>query len=368
MNRDIYEGVDSEGTGGDGVRRREHKPVCHCPFDPFRCAWERTTRTMTSAFAYVSMLTRVLGLLLAALALTACGAGNAPPVTIPKPVIDAAACAACSFIQDAGTRAECQAMACPSTPTPEPRPRPQETATVASTATATPNIPPAPTEAPTVAATPVPRSTPNGPSWTTRLLWHNGFGACNPYPCDPTTAACAAIVDLDGNGVSHRRYPVRSDCAGDRTAWFVMPGFDIVAQGEGCYSEERMQPCRPSCTGPACAAECQKCLHEDALSPCGHAPSCDDHVSCYRNFIGCGCNVLGTDKCTHWDADSPQPGSILRVTGAGMSCTDVDGYAFKCFGPPGTQYSICTEPYPGAKTADGRSIPGGQKLCASGWF
>lgn len=239
-------------------------------------------------------------------------------------------------------------------PTPEP-PRPSVTA--ASTPSATPTMAPT-ASAPAVTASPIPTKS----GWKVRLLFVNGFGGCNPYPCDPRTPACAAIVDDHGNP----RYPVRMQCSGDRTAWYVLPNFEVVEKGAGCYDEPN-GPCRPSCTWPACPGECSKCLNLDSPgTPCGHAPSCDDHISCRRNFVGCGCPELGEEACQKWDAFTPHPGSKLTVTG--ITCTDDGGFAFKCEGAPGTPYTICTEPWPNARTIDGRPIPGGEKHCASGIF
>jgi hypothetical protein len=188
---------------------------------------------------------------------------------------------------------------------------------------------PSPTEAPTATAAPTPTMTPTPSAWVTRLTLVNGFAGCNP----------------DGG-------PGRASCHGDRTFWFAMPGFDVLARDVNCTISCARRPGDTNCI-----ASCNR--NDSPGTPCGGAPACDqDHLACERVRIGCNGRT--------WD--DPR-GSVLKATG-GIECMDIDGYGFDCTGTPGASYMLCARPYADAHTADGVPIPvqGTGEHCTSGVF
>jgi hypothetical protein len=200
---------------------------------------------------------------------------------------------------------------------------PVPTPTVAPTSTVTATPSPSPTEA--SQATPT-------LTWEVRQKFVNGFHGCNPRASEAEALASP-----------------RTTCSGDRTALFEMPGFDLVPKGTGCQELAG--------TGFDVAA----CLRNDSPgTPCGGAPACDqDHLGCPRTWVGC--------QGQEWDTAKPSPGSHLLWKG-GVSCRDINGFAFVCTGTPGAVYEICSEPWPNATTVDGRRVIGGRIHCRAGYF
>lgn len=280
-------------------------------------------------------------LILACVFLLGCGL-HIGGVTVTPQEAQAACRVACDAAQAAGADlattsaclSKCDAIlpaptSSPTGPVPE---TPTALATVSPTATEPPNV------TPTATSTAV-------PAFQTRLRYINGFGGCNPYPCDPTTPACAA----QKNGSGQTLYPVRSSCAGDRTAFYEMVGYDVVPKGTGCerYTDTGLR---------------NKCLNNDSpYTPCNGSPACDvDHLGCPRVAVSCG--------GLSWDAATPSKGSQLYVLGPSCSDGANPGFAIACSAAPGTPFTICTIPWPNAKTGDGRPIIGGQQFCKQGFF
>jgi hypothetical protein len=250
MTRDIYEGVDSDGTGGDGVRRcavtgspcgtDTWAEGCPCLCLPCQAYLNEPVGTVVSGRGrdlVHRMVPFKLGgmqfgavLLLAALAITGCVGNPSPqgpaqptpaPIEIPPVVVDMAACWLCQYSPSLAAQKLCEAQFCPASPAtpPTPEPRPRQEPTVASTepATPSPTVPPATTPtagSPTVAPHPSPTSA--GP-WMTAAPCEiggvNGCDASNPASVGATgecgfTAFCRCPLCIH-----NRNWPADQDHA-----------------------------------------------------------------------------------------------------------------------------------------------------------
>jgi hypothetical protein len=232
----------------------------------------------------------------------------------------------------------------PSEPICEYAPKlPTPTATVQPTAaTPTPDpLPnPSPSSSPAPTSTTSPTSAP-GPAWVTRVKRVNGFGNCSPREA--------------GKGRTE------ATCRGDRTYHYEMPSEQIVPKyaGMSCEPQTANRWFRTEGfvmhDGYTCGkfdqvkvGGVERCLcRDDAQSPCGGAPVCESgrYDRCERLRVG----------CNDMEWDDPR-GSILSVTGDGVECRDIDGFALACNGTVGATYMLCARLYPDARTADDREI------------